>query len=584
MYILIRNILVLSLMVVITGGISSGTAFAANVVYVNNDANGLNDGSSWDDAYTALEVALDNAASPDDIWVAAGIYQSSDSVISFNLVDGVDVYGGFAGDEDPDDPNFDLDDRDFSANKTELSGIKLGDGDNVAVVYVDTLSTPPILDGFTITGGTNYGLYCISTDQTIRNCIIQNSGQFGLVCQASDAVIDNCTISDNAEDGIYGNVTSNIQVSNCSISGNGEYGLELSVASTVENSMIRHNTLGGLTAPGQGMVMINNLVYDNTGNGIRFISPDASDILRNNTIVYNSGVGIKNDKATGYSPDISNCIVWGNTVDQMQGKCSAIFSCIQGGSPGSGNIADDPSFVLSDANDFHLPSDSPCVDAGVSDPNTYEDGELDIDGEARVYNDRIDIGADEYHCSPVVPYVVGMTEPNAIAAINAVANISYGSSTTDYSDTVPAGYVISQSITGAAPCGTVVDLVVSLGQLYVPDKSTDINGDGIVNYGDFSLQAAAWQSTEDQPGWDPNSDINNDNVVDINDLQKVAFDWLHITGDLDDDGFINYVDFGIFSSGWNSQVGEPNYDPEYDFDRNGFINLDDLLVLVNRWL
>jgi hypothetical protein len=57
-----------------------------------------------------------------------------------------------------------------------------------------------------------------------------------------------------------------------------------------------------------------------------------------------------------------------------------------------------------------------------------------------------------------------MTEANAIAAINAVANISYGSSTTQCSDTVPAGDVISQSITGTAPCGTVVNLVVSTGQ------------------------------------------------------------------------------------------------------------------------
>ena len=177
-----------------------------------------------------------------------------------------------------------------------------------------------------------------------------------------------------------------------------------------------------------------------------------------------------------------------------------------------------------------------------------------------------------------------MDEASAMAAINAVANISYGSSTTDYSDTVPAGDVISQSVTGTALCSTVVDLVISLGQSSVTDKSTDINGDGIVDYHDFALQAAAWLSIEGQPGWDPNSDINNDDVVNIDDLREVALDWLYITGDLDDDGIINYVDFAMFSSAWDSQDGEPNYNPDYDFDGNGFINLDDLLVLVNRWL
>jgi parallel beta-helix repeat protein len=512
MYILIRNIFVLSLMGVLAAGISAGTAFG-DVIFVNDDASGANNGSSWDDAYIALDEALDNAAGADDIWVAAGVYQSSDSPASFNLVDEVDVYGGFAGDEDPEDPNFDLADRNFSANKTELDG-----QGNTAVVWANSLSNAGVLDGFTIYGAW-HGVYCSDSDQTVKNCAIFDNTQKGIFCNNSDAVVEDCTIFDNGHDGIYGNVSSNIQVSNCSISGNGEYGLELGAASAVANSIIHHNTLGGLTGPGQGMVMTNDLVYDNTGNGIHFTSPNASDILRNNTIVYNSGVGIKNDNAGGYSPAISNCIVWGNTTSQMEGNCSAIFSCIQGGSPGTGNIAEDPDFVLSDPNEFHLSADSACVDAGASDPNTYEEGELDIDGEARVYNDRIDIGADEY-----VPYVP------------------------------------------------------------VVDKSTDINGDGIVDYRDFALQAAAWQSLQGAGAWNADCDINNDNVVNIDDLQKVAFDWLYITGDLDDDGIINYVDFGIFSGAWDSQDGELNYNPDYDFDGNGSINLDDLLVLVNRWL
>ena len=437
-------------MVVLVVGINAGSAFAADLIYVDDDANGLNNGSSWDDAYTAFDVALGNAVSPDYIWVAAGIYQSDDSPASFNLVDGVDVYGGFAGDEDP---NFDLSDRNFSANKTELSGERLSGGNNTAVVWANSLGNAGVLDGFTINAA-SHGVFCSSSDQTVKNCVILDNTQKGIFCNNSDVVIEDCTIIDNTEDGIYANTTSNIHVSGCIISDNGEHGLELSVASTIANSIICRNILGGLTAPGQGIVITNDLIYDNIGNGVHFTSPDDTDILRNNTIVYNSGVGIKNNNIGGYSPAISNCIVWGNTVAQTQGNCLAIFSCIQGISSGSGNIAEDPNFVLSDPNDFHLSVDSPCIAAGVTDPNTYEDGELDMDGQARVYNGRIDIGADEYR----------------------------------------------------------------------------------------------------------------------------------VIGDLDNDGFVNYVDFGIFSIAWDSQVGEPVYNSEYDLDGNGFINLDDLLALVNRWL
>ncbi|MGA2071201.1 MAG: PASTA domain-containing protein, partial [Sedimentisphaerales bacterium] len=70
---------------------------------------------------------------------------------------------------------------------------------------------------------------------------------------------------------------------------------------------------------------------------------------------------------------------------------------------------------------------------------------------------------------PTVPNVVGETQAAAIAAITAVVNISYGSSTTECNDTVAAGNVISQSVTGAVNCGTVVNLVVSSGQPSVPN-------------------------------------------------------------------------------------------------------------------
>ncbi|MBN1788390.1 MAG: PASTA domain-containing protein [Sedimentisphaerales bacterium] len=92
---------------------------------------------------------------------------------------------------------------------------------------------------------------------------------------------------------------------------------------------------------------------------------------------------------------------------------------------------------------------------------------------------------------PSVPDVTGMDEAAAIAAINAIADISYGSSSTTCSDTVGEGDVISQSITGTVPCGTVIDLVVSSGQPSVPDVTgmdeaaaiAEINAVADISYG-----------------------------------------------------------------------------------------------------
>jgi len=71
---------------------------------------------------------------------------------------------------------------------------------------------------------------------------------------------------------------------------------------------------------------------------------------------------------------------------------------------------------------------------------------------------------------PVVPDVEGQTYASAEAVL-ASANLSVGAITHACSETVPVGYIISQSISGGmtVPCGTAVGLVISEGQPMVLD-------------------------------------------------------------------------------------------------------------------
>jgi len=159
------------------------------VVVVNVEATGSQNGSSWIDAFKDLQDALAYVSvnhSLTEIWVAAGAYAPAEADGSrdqtFQLLNGVGVYGGFAGWES------NRDQRDIQANVTILTGDLNGDdgpdftnnGENAHhVVTGSGCDGTAILDGFTLTGGNanrNYprncggGMFNVSGSPTVANC------------------------------------------------------------------------------------------------------------------------------------------------------------------------------------------------------------------------------------------------------------------------------------------------------------------------------------------------------------------------------------------------------------------------------
>jgi len=348
-----------------------------NILYVKADPapGGANNGTSWTDAFTDLQSALASACPGiTEIWVAAGIYKPSAHPIpcsgcsdprdyTFQLKDGVSLYGGFTGTETL------LSQRNIAVNTTTLSGDTGTPGDASDNVYHVVLaafsSDAPTtrLDGFTITGG--------------------NANVFSTI------TVNGRPIWRRDGGGIYTYEGTNTLTNN-SLSGNSaNYG-------------------GGIyTSRGANMLTNNNLSgnFANFGGGI--FTELGTNTLTNNSLSGNSasndGGGIYAFQGTN---TLTNNIIWGNSsgIDNDGSTLTVTYSVVQGGFAGTGNLNVDPLFVsqppvgLGTSGDLRLQPCSPAINVGN---NTAAMGiSTDLNGNARIFGSVVDMGAYEFQAPP----------------------------------------------------------------------------------------------------------------------------------------------------------------------------------------
>jgi len=405
--------------------------FSNGQIYVDASAGGANNGSSWANAYTDLQSALNVANSGDDIWVAEGTYKPSvypsgcsgctDSRdFTFLLKDGVSMYGGFEGTE------VNLTDRDVDANPTILSG-EIGspaDGtDNIKHVvlasFSDTLSTAR-LDGFSITDGNSGGVNSI----TVNGNLINLSHGAGIHIFSGSNIIVNNKIFGNLSSfsgaGIYaihGNntISKNKIFDNMANRGAGLY------CRDGQNVITNNEILGNLSAFGGGIyiiegnqTLINNTITGNSaldGGGLYLRNGDNFNIT-NNTIAGNSaannGGGIY--LSIGNNNFSFNNIIWGNSSGIFTNgfNLTATHSIIQDGLyPGAGNLNVDPLFInllspgQNTGGDYRLQTCSPAIEAGNNSDYQSATGinpalDTDLDTNNRLDDVLIDMGAYEF--------------------------------------------------------------------------------------------------------------------------------------------------------------------------------------------
>jgi parallel beta-helix repeat protein len=346
------------------------TAVFADVIYVDLNATGAADGTSWEDAFTDLQAALAAAVSGDEIWVAMGEYKptsTTDRAISFVLENGVGVYGGFAGDETARDQR-------SLANLTVLSGDigaagMLADNSYHVVLVPGAVTLSGVLDGFVISGGRADGLAVDNNDRgggmwinggapTLAN--LSFNGNFaifeggGLRVTSGAPSMNAIGFSSNsvafggAGGGMKSGAGSNVSCRNCVFRQN-------VVSGAVVGS-------GGVESAG-GLTLVNCEIAQNNPSGVHLISD--GNTLENCTIANNTAFGLALIASNGNT--MTNSIVWGNGTagifNDGLSTLSVTYSDLQDGAGGTGNISANPLFVAPPGN-LRLGPGSPAVDAG----------------------------------------------------------------------------------------------------------------------------------------------------------------------------------------------------------------------------
>ncbi len=414
--------------------------------------------------FATIQAAIDAAVGGDVVLVAPGEYVITEPV-NFNRL------------HRPTDPasppvkNIEL----RSAHGANLTTLRMAaPPKNPArasvIIFENGETATSMLVGFTLTGGRGTllaknakplgnvggGILCLNgSSPTVTDCTIAGNhalpGEGGGICCSSysSPTIRNCTISGNSASmtggGICCNRGSSPSLENCTIfanaadeAGGGIYALRASSPVCTSCSIVYNAASDGAGVwvrgdgafPGQptsSPTFANCTIAGNlsTGSGSgAYFNYGAKPVMRNCTIVDNTALAPDGSAIVASVVavvSVVNCIVWYNhgvSLDRDAAFINARFSCVEGGSPGEGNLDQDP-FLLArgQRNDNGTPDDlsddtwipgnyrldpsSPCRDTGLllGAPNS------DCEGFPRPCGGGVDMGAYEFgeclHSAPI---------------------------------------------------------------------------------------------------------------------------------------------------------------------------------------
>lgn len=336
----------------------------------------------------------------------------------------------------------------FNAGRGAWNGIRLNQAGNSSFEYCRFQYGKAALDKDQDGGALRiFNSDAVKISHSTLFCNFSREHGGALNAEKSKVVMHDCKVSNNLTyseiDTIYFMYGGGLRFLNCDVTltdldflhnnGNGAIGGALSLDScavSIDRCRFEHNY--GINGAGLYLIrcydnpcsITNCLFANNTsghfGGGLAI--SDSSPLMSNLTVVNNHSIGVNCGGIFFYqhsSPDVWNCIVYGNTNNTLLDEPIQMWSwtyddyapefhncLIQYDLENISNhevitvyencIDTDPLFADAENEDYHLTADSPCIDAGSPEtPEALLNG-LDLDGSRRVKGNGIDMGVYEY--------------------------------------------------------------------------------------------------------------------------------------------------------------------------------------------
>jgi hypothetical protein len=303
----------------------------------------------------------------------------------------------------------------------------------------------------------------------------------------------------------------------------------------VNNSLLSSNRAtvygGGAYSSGLLDCVLKNNLAARSGAGAY------AGALTNCTVVGNAAGGYGVDSST-----VANSIVYDNPGGNIINSKAVFYTCAN---PvvGPGCITNAPVFVNEAGGDFHLQSNSPCINSGK---NTYVVGNTDLDGRPRIVNGTVDMGAYEFEGAGYNSFISWLRQYGLPTDGSADYTDSDGDGMNNYEEwlagtdpTNPSSVLelLTPSLTNNPP-GIVVSWQSVTNRTYFLERSSNLGGQPA-----FTTLAA---NIPGQPG-----------VTTYIDTSAVGFGPFYYRVGIQTGSNVLYTPFSVISFAWLQQYGLP---------------------------